>query len=200
MCGVSVSPGGMRRPSASYGTRARDAGHLGDVEGTGPRPRMSTTRVRMGSDLPNMRRVILPSCSVCWRLMHTVPSAPPSPSAMYGRGMRERRAVDVATWSALSPPREVPMTRTRSAVSASCCIHGYARSCRSPLYLTTGLPGSNHEPWISLMRSCGYPAFCGNPSWFCCTHEWIKPACPSSARAWWVGVGWAPAGCRGVEW
>ena len=27
----------------------------------------------------------------------------------------------------------------------------------------------NHAPWISFRRSCGTPAFCGRPSWFCFT-------------------------------
>ena len=55
--------------------------------------------------------------------------------------------------------------------------------------MTTGLLGSYHEPWISQMCSCGKPAFCGNPSWFCCTHECTTPCCPSSPSATCVGVG-----------
>mmetsp|Transcript_45901 Transcript_45901/g.121721 ORF Transcript_45901/g.121721 Transcript_45901/m.121721 type:complete len:211 (-) Transcript_45901:1116-1748(-) len=38
--------------------------------------------------------------------------------------IKERLAVDVATWSALSPPRLVPSTSTRSAVCASLRIQG----------------------------------------------------------------------------
>mmetsp|Transcript_50088 Transcript_50088/g.145590 ORF Transcript_50088/g.145590 Transcript_50088/m.145590 type:complete len:213 (+) Transcript_50088:468-1106(+) len=124
--------------------------------------------------------------------MHTVPKAPPGHRERPRSSVAsERSAALVATWSAFKPPRLVPKTSTKSAVAASCSIHGKARSCKEPLYFTTGLDGSYQLPWISLMRSWGNPAFCGKPSWFCCTHEWMKFCCPRKPRAWCVKVGFA---------
>mmetsp|Transcript_27088 Transcript_27088/g.63275 ORF Transcript_27088/g.63275 Transcript_27088/m.63275 type:complete len:281 (+) Transcript_27088:621-1463(+) len=174
-------PAGSRLPRASYGTSAACTTSRGTshVDGRGGRS-SSTSAASTASVLPLMLRVILPSCAVCCRLMMHAPSDWPA---------RPRSAHTTGSWSAHSPPSDVPITRTRSAASVSCSIHSYSWSLREPEYLTTGLLGSNHEPWISQMRSCGKPAFCGRPSWFCCTQLWIQPLRPSIASAWCVGVG-----------
>mmetsp|Transcript_82589 Transcript_82589/g.207829 ORF Transcript_82589/g.207829 Transcript_82589/m.207829 type:complete len:233 (-) Transcript_82589:814-1512(-) len=150
----SLLPSGSRRPSASYGTKARLSfgSRKSPCFGTDS-PSFCNRTVSKSSDLPNKRNVIVPSTAVCCKLMHTVPRDPRGPSS------KDRSAQLLATWSAFSPPKLVPKTRTRSAVSASFSIHGNERSCKVPEYLTTGLQGSYQLPWISLMPSCGKPAF-----------------------------------------
>mmetsp|Transcript_10590 Transcript_10590/g.17335 ORF Transcript_10590/g.17335 Transcript_10590/m.17335 type:complete len:299 (+) Transcript_10590:745-1641(+) len=65
---------------------------------------------------------------------------------------------------------------------------------RLPLYRTTGFEGSYQLPWISLMSSCRYPAFCGSPSWFCWTHPCSRLLLLSSAMMQWAIVGSASKG------
>mmetsp|Transcript_21810 Transcript_21810/g.49661 ORF Transcript_21810/g.49661 Transcript_21810/m.49661 type:complete len:240 (-) Transcript_21810:1036-1755(-) len=119
---------------------------------------------------PSCTAVMSPSCA--FRLpggtLRTQAPGAKQPGGGPG-GNKDLSAVLVATWSAFKPPKLVPKTRTKSAVSASSLIQGYDRSCNVPLYLTTGFDGSYQLPWISLILSCGNPAFCGKPSWFCCT-------------------------------
>mmetsp|Transcript_108787 Transcript_108787/g.307705 ORF Transcript_108787/g.307705 Transcript_108787/m.307705 type:complete len:263 (+) Transcript_108787:279-1067(+) len=224
----------VRRPSASYGTRARlSAGHVGARALRELKPSSWIRRRNTSSDLLNRRSVMHPSCTVCCRLMQAAPSLPLGASltgcplgSVTGSSRPSKRMVKAPAASATTsppnkaapapgnaastreptaggpgggesvpaagratslsegrPPRLVPSARTKSAVSASSSSRASRHASHCPPHFTTGLLGSNQLPWISLIRSCGKPAFWGSPSWFCCTQPWMRPSWPRKARA-----------------
>ena len=60
-----------------------------------------------------------------------------------------------------------------------------------PLFLTTGLQGSNQEPATSSTLSWGHPAFWARPSWQVCIQESARPHVIRVARTAWPGLGLA---------
>mmetsp|Transcript_17452 Transcript_17452/g.38218 ORF Transcript_17452/g.38218 Transcript_17452/m.38218 type:complete len:203 (-) Transcript_17452:288-896(-) len=153
------------------------------------KPSSLARAAKTSSQRAKIRRVASLSWTVCCRLTMTDPSCPASPLAA-------RCAGDVTTRSAFMPQSDVPKANTRSA-SRSQARRSPKRSSRNePPIGTTWLCGACHAPWISLIASCGKPAFCGSPSWFWLIHRCIKPASWRPTRTLWDSVGWAQKGER----
>lgn len=113
------------------------------------------------SKVAKILRELLESYWVFCMLIITVPKPLPLAKDFIGW---------VAHWSAYMPLKLVPRQRHNWQLWA----HHSMPSARSPLSYPsirkTGLEGSNQLPWTSFIFIWGKPAFCGKPSWFCCTH------------------------------
>mmetsp|Transcript_28307 Transcript_28307/g.77889 ORF Transcript_28307/g.77889 Transcript_28307/m.77889 type:complete len:256 (+) Transcript_28307:783-1550(+) len=202
--GRGGAPAGSGLPSLPYGTTncsVRRAAKSGG--GTMCRRSSSASSCSTSSILAKMRTAACASIAVCCRLTITAPSTgtpaevsrqPPRPGPVLVLALLARAAQDSTIRSAFIPASEVPRTSTRSA-ACSQARRSAKRSLRSsPDIFTTGLDGSNQEPWISFSALCGQPAFCGRPSWFCCTHRLSQPAACRLVNTQWARVGTASNG------
>mmetsp|Transcript_64509 Transcript_64509/g.181494 ORF Transcript_64509/g.181494 Transcript_64509/m.181494 type:complete len:226 (-) Transcript_64509:303-980(-) len=188
----AASYGNPRKTSPSSGTPLRQGGTkyspLPSGGGTSRCITSATTR-KKSSQRPKTRSVASPSWTVRCRPTITAPSASPLAAAAAGH---------VTTRSAFRPQTDVPTATERSAVSAQATMSRKSTSGRLPDMGTTGLSGENHDPCTSLMSSCGKPAFCGSPSWFCWIQRYTLPALQRATRTWCACVGCARNGDIGA--
>mmetsp|Transcript_92001 Transcript_92001/g.297754 ORF Transcript_92001/g.297754 Transcript_92001/m.297754 type:complete len:239 (+) Transcript_92001:332-1048(+) len=176
------------RPTRAGGTKNSPSGHAGGTSNASS----AASAAQTSSQRPKSRSVASSSCAVRCNPTMTAPSFPASPRAA-------RRARSCTRLSAFMPQSDVPKAMTRSALSC-CSRSSERRSVRSsPVMGTTGLSGACHAPWISLMHSCGSPAFCGSPSWFWFTQCRTRPARCRATSARCASVGCAQKGERKAE-